>query len=403
MGSRGDVEPYVSLGQGLAADGYRVRIATLAPFEEVVRSHRLEFRLVSDPLDEFKESAGWVQWQSSGASWWRKLAGLRSILEQARPALLRTFDECAAACDGSTAILSAWTAFAGRHIADHLGVFHVRALLQPVTPTREFPHFLWPWSGARSGFFNRSTYPLAEAAIDAMLGGALEEWCRARKVPTVARLTPVIYGFSKTILPRPVDWPRDAHVTGYWWGETDRGWGPPTQLSAFLGDGTDVICVCHGVFQKEADPIQEALRCGAEAAGFRVLLVTGAGAIRCISEKSLEIDSAPYEWLFRRVRLVVHHGGVGTAAETLRAGCPSIVLPMCFDQPFWAAALERLGVAVALRRPHWPTVERVQDAVLEITGNPAYQRNAAGCAEQLVSENGVGAAVTILRRYLRAV
>lgn len=406
MGSRGDVEPYVSLGRGIAASGYRVRIATLAPFQGLVRSQGLEFRPVPDPLAEFKSSPGWVEWQSSGPTWWRKLSGLRRVLRDARPALLRAFDECSAACEASAAVLSAWTAFGGQLIADRLGAFHARTLLQPVTPTRDYPHFLWPWLGWGLRAVNRTTYPLVEAALGELLGGALNEWRRGRRVRTTGRRAPVIYGFSEAVLHRPADWPPDVHVAGYWWLDPEPDWKPPDELAGFVRDGADVVCVCHGGTFRPAEEkaALELVRRGAEAAGCRVLLVSGAGdGAAWVSPKSLAVNFAPYHWLFRRVGLVVHHGGAGTSAAVLRAGRPSVVLPACFDQPFWARAVERLGAAPAALPPSLLTEAAVEKAVGEAIANPAYRRNALRCAARLAGENGVDTAVGILRRYLPAV
>ena len=41
LGSRGDVQPIVALGRGLADVGYAVRIVTMAVFEPMVREQGL--------------------------------------------------------------------------------------------------------------------------------------------------------------------------------------------------------------------------------------------------------------------------------------------------------------------------------------------------------------------------
>ncbi|WP_433662910.1 glycosyltransferase [Nocardia sp. CA-128927] len=44
----------------------------------------------------------------------------------------------------------------------------------------------------------------------------------------------------------------------------------------------------------------------------------------------------------------VHHGGIGTTFEGLRAGLPTLVCSVSFDQPMWGAQIERLGVGAHL-------------------------------------------------------
>ena len=56
------------------------------------------------------------------------------------------------------------------------------------------------------------------------------------------------------------------------------------------------------------------------------------------------VGSLNYAAVFPACRAVVHHGGSGTTAAGLRAGVPTLILWGVWDQPMWAAALERLGV-----------------------------------------------------------
>merc|ERR1712045_888582 len=46
---------------------------------------------------------------------------------------------------------------------------------------------------------------------------------------------------------------------------------------------------------------------------------------------------APHEWLMPRCSLIVHHGGCGTTAASLRAGKPVVVTPVAHDQFYWGA------------------------------------------------------------------
>ena len=48
------------------------------------------------------------------------------------------------------------------------------------------------------------------------------------------------------------------------------------------------------------------------------------------------MKSVPHDWLFPQLAGVVHHGGAGTTAAGLRAGCPTIIHPFFGDQHLWA-------------------------------------------------------------------
>lgn len=56
-----------------------------------------------------------------------------------------------------------------------------------------------------------------------------------------------------------------------------------------------------------------ALAVGLKAAGYDMVI--------CTSDRFFALRSAPHEWLLPQVAAVVHHGGAGTTAAALHAGC----------------------------------------------------------------------------------
>jgi UDP:flavonoid glycosyltransferase YjiC (YdhE family) len=58
------------------------------------------------------------------------------------------------------------------------------------------------------------------------------------------------------------------------------------------------------------------------------------------------VGFVPLSRLVGRVAAVVHHGGIGTTFAALRSGCPAVVVPQAFDQPFNARLLEASGAGL---------------------------------------------------------
>jgi hypothetical protein len=46
--------------------------------------------------------------------------------------------------------------------------------------------------------------------------------------------SPILHGFSPSVIPKPPDWHDDVHVTGYWFLDPAPDWTPPPALLAFL-------------------------------------------------------------------------------------------------------------------------------------------------------------------------
>ena len=60
------------------------------------------------------------------------------------------------------------------------------------------------------------------------------------------------------------------------------------------------------------------------------------------------VDTVGLAAVFPACRAIVHHGGAGTTAASLRAGIPTLILfAVWLDQPIWAAAVEQLKVGSA--------------------------------------------------------
>ena len=81
-----------------------------------------------------------------------------------------------------------------------------------------------------------------------------------------------------------------------------------------------------------------------ETAELPVVLQRESFQQRPCQQQSAAAVALPHDWLFPKMRAVVHHGGAGTTGAGLRAGVPSIVVPFTMDQPFWASRVHALGV-----------------------------------------------------------
>merc|ERR1719480_268773 len=70
--------------------------------------------------------------------------------------------------------------------------------------------------------------------------------------------------------------------------------------------------------------------------------------LRYVEDNVLFVQTAPHEWLFPQCSAIVHHGGAGTTAASLRSGVPSIVTPCLMDQFENAEVTQRSGAGMGL-------------------------------------------------------
>jgi UDP:flavonoid glycosyltransferase YjiC (YdhE family) len=99
----------------------------------------------------------------------------------------------------------------------------------------------------------------------------------------------------------------------------------------------------------------------------------------------LHVPYAPFGELLPRCAALVHHGGIGTTAQALKAGIAQLIYPLAHDQPDNANRLERLGVGDHLR-PAFYSVSRVTQKLGRLLNDPQV-RNA--CAKVKSRFDGV--------------
>jgi sterol 3beta-glucosyltransferase len=406
VGSRGDVQPHVALGVGLARAGRSVRVLTSADFRELVESHGLEF---CDAGVSTQAIAGQMHDLLEKGNFLKILASMRQSAEQM---ILEATRRGLAACEGANLIVGGLGGFsAGVALGEKLGIPFVPAYLYPFTPTREFPGILTPLpQSPLTSWANPLTHRIGQQmmwqtmrssdnkARDQVLGLR-----RARffgPFSAMARgATPVLYGYSPHVLPVPRDWSGTCHVTGYWFLDPPEGWEPPADIVEFLAAGPPPVYVGFGSMgskksEQTADMVLDALA----RTGQRGVLSSGWGGLARsdLPKDVFMIESIPHAWLFSQMGAVVHHGGAGTTAAGLRAGVPSVVTPVMGDQGFWGQTVHRLGVGPAPVARRWLTSGNLADAIRAATSDTAMRERAASLGKLIRAEDGVARAVAVL-------
>lgn len=116
----------------------------------------------------------------------------------------------------------------------------------------------------------------------------------------------------------------------------------------------------------------------------------------------LTVDEVPHDGLIPRMSALVHAVGAGTTAAGLRAGVPTVPVPVQLDQSFWAARLTALGVGPGPIPLRQLTADRLAAALRRTVDNPAYRALARGVAERLAAEDGAGQVIAHVQRLASA-
>ncbi|KUO02882.1 glycosyltransferase [Streptomyces caeruleatus] len=392
-GSRGDVAPYTGLGAGLSEAGHDVTLATTDAFAPLVREAGLEFR----SLPTRPQSHGGVE---SRRELMRTAAAFVTELGRGFA------DAVSQDTDKDLFLLSTTTAPLGLHVAEAMGIPTVGVHLQPNAPTGDFPPTVM---GTRSlgRLGNRAAGRFALRMADRVYTDAVTELRHRLDLPPMTpsetrrrqerENRPILHGFSTALIPRPSDWRTGLDVVGTWWPYVAPGRRLPAEVEDFLAAGARPVFVGFGSMagghgERLSGIAVEALR----RAGLRGVLQAGSAGLAADGDDILTIGDVPHALLFPRVAAVVHHAGAGTAAAALRAGAPSIPVPVTADQPFWAGRLAAIGAATDPIPFASLTARRLADALGQAVRQQTYTRAASVAARHMATEDGVGAVLKAL-------
>jgi len=413
-GSRGDVEPYVALALGLRARGHEVTLATARQFGAWVSSFGVAFApMTDDAIDLIHTAEGKALVEGAGGLLRRMAAGGR-VARIARRAGERLILDAQAVAESVAPDVIVYhpKVSAAPHIAEGTGRPALMCLLQPIVlPTAAFPPTGLPPLSVPG--YNRLAYKLVSATYVPFRGPVnrfreaafgLPPIRSGQEVilpPGLGRI-PILHAVSPAVIPRPADWPPQAHLTGYWRLPPDEGYVPPAALVRFLAEGPPPVYVGFGSMVSE-DPaalrrtVTEALR----LAGVRGVVASGwAGFEEGVRDGIIVIPPVPHGWLFPRMAAVIHHGGAGTTANGFAAGVPCVICPFFGDQPGWARRSVALGVGASPVPRKTLSAERLAASIREAVGDTRLKRNARTLAETLGQEDGVGTAAGLIEAQL---
>jgi sterol 3beta-glucosyltransferase len=411
-GSRGDIQPCLVLGSKLQQAGFSVLLAAPENFAGFIQDHGLCFHPLQGDVQQIMASETGRGFMEKGSA--NLLQSIRAMRTMLGPVAMQMAEDAFEACQGADVLISlAVFATFAKTIAEvrQIPLIHVEPT--PVLPTRAFPAPGWPIQRNLGGLHNRLSGHVMLQVLWQWYRPFVNDFRHRFGLPSytaasfyqILASTPLLGAYSDKVIPHPPDWPKNIHITGYWFPDSQTGWKPEAELAAFLDSGDPPVYVGFGSMagrhpEKLAKLVLEALAKSDQ----RGVLLTGWGGMRALTvpDSVFVVDSAPHSWLFPRMAAVVHHGGAGTTAEGLRAGVPTLILPFAVDQAFWGKRVKALGVGPEPIPFKKLTADRLARAIQETVTQSEIKRRAARLGDAIRAQDGVGNAVRVIKEYLGA-
>jgi len=347
LGTQGDISPFLAIGMALAALGHRVTILSNEHWRDQVAACGAGFAAIAprDPPQSGRDNFAFFH-------------------SNVVPSFHESFRqiEQRVARGAEVVVLFKAGMLGAQCAAEKLGLRHIRIALQP-SAIRSVQRPAWPLTGLAQGRWGA----LAKSTLIPWIYRTTELLGRYRRVTNAYRrahgLRPVRVGETNRTedlllllcpqwfaMPQS-DWPANCRFAGFAFtpaGELD------AELRDFIAERGPPLVFTPGTgvtdtrsFFRMADQLCRALAVPGIFLSTEMREQPQAQAADFLCRRYVDLGA-----LLPKARLLMHHGGIGTTAQALRAGIPQIIMPKAFDQPDNAMRIAtlRLGGVVLSQR-----------------------------------------------------
>jgi len=359
VGSYGDVLPMVGLGQALRSRGHTVTLFTNGHFAKLVQQAGLNF-VAMGSAEEYEAVA-------NHPDLWHPHKGWRIIMNRMMSDnyLKEAYQRlCSYLVPGQTILVSSTLSFVARLVQEtqnvpnatvHFspGVFH-SAYKAPHMPDLPLPDWLPVW--LKQGVWAIIDYLM----IDPLLKPKLNRFRRELGLSPVSRIfhhwihsPDLVLGlFPDWFAPPQPDWPPATVLTGFPLYDDAGDSGLPEPVQSFLEGHPQPLVFTPGSANKHGTSFfaEAAHTCQSTNQPGIFLTRYPEQLPQPLPPQTIHCSYAPLSQLLPHCSALIHHGGIGTCSQALRAGIPQLIQPYAFDQYDNGARIEQLGVGRTISR-----------------------------------------------------
>jgi rhamnosyltransferase subunit B len=417
IGTLGDLHPFIALGLALKERGFKPVLAVAEDQVAQSRAAGLDAVAIFPSFEAIRRGFGFSEEDAVA----RLMSDQREFLERI---LLPPLSYCTQALDelaaDAEAIIATPFVFAAPIIAEKRSIPLAIAVLQPMAMLSPYdppstPDF-WMAKQAPVGHIGAAWNSMVYSAMRLFLAHLYsrqlnevrsEQGLKAKSAANM--LEPqtnadlVLGCYSKLLGPLPADALSHTKIVGFPFFDYQRERGEVLDpiLADFLRDGPAPIVFTLGTFAVHgAGKFYERAAATARTLGLRAVLLTGEANATIVDGPVAKCGYVPHSLLFPHAALIVHHGGVGTTGQALRAGKPQLIVPHMGDQHDQACRIERLGLGLSLKASHF-TVARAVPIVKKLLRTLSFQERADNAAAVVCRERGQQDAASAIADMLR--
>lgn len=397
VGTQGDMEPFLAIGEMLEKRGHSVTCAFPAQFEALASDTGLPFESLGSKFIELLNSDTGKAALGGSARGLRKILAIIKLARRQKPSsreMIQRQDEIIAKLKPDRIIHN------GKAIVPLMWeVEHERSTIY-VSPV-PYLHYVKDHSHVAFNsnygeFLNKLTFKIADwGLIKTVISSA--RWLGKKEltkneVKKALRQHKIIYTISPSLFSRPPYWPKNMQVLGYKEREKSTNWSPDPDLEAFIAAHDKILFVTFGSMlnpypEEKTRIILDVL----QDQSIPAIINTAAGGLiqphGYRNELVYFVSSIPYDWILPRVYAAIHHGGSGTTHLAIKYGCPTLIIPHIIDQFVWNKMIFETGIGPLGIQIGKINQGNIAPKIMELMHSQSFFEKTKAISEMMLEEN----------------
>lgn len=398
VGTRGDMEPFLAIGEILKKRGNQVICLFPEQFRHLAVDAGFDFATLGSEFIKMLDSPEGKIAMGGGRFGWKKMrayiklvarqSGINKKMIQRQYETIQNEQPDRVVHNGKVIYPVVW----------HWENEGKTTLISPV-PYLHYvkDHAHVAFNRNFGPFINKLTYQIANYGLIKTIMSSLK-WIEKSKEIKQSQIQKAlftnraIYTISPTLFERPSYWPNNIKVLGYHERNRPVSWEANDELKAFLDKHSKILFVTFGSMIN-ADPtgktkvILEIL----EQNGIPAIVNTASGGLIKPKHYNKElihfVERIPYDWIFPKMYGVIHHGGSGTTHMALKYGCASLIIPHIIDQYVWNKIVHKKGAGPLGIDVSKIKIRNLEPKIFELIRNPSFKEKAEELGRQMQKED----------------
>ncbi len=404
-GSTGDIFPVIGLGRALVAAGHRATFAASPYFADEIRRAGLDWLPIPPDWDQDRFAETMLELSRIGSP----LKQLKVIFGAIEPYAVEYFEKLDAAMPDFDLLVASYLLPQLRELARrHNKPFAVLTFCHNVVPAAEIPppplpHLQFMPSALRKVWAGMG-WSMGDRVLSHASNRHLGSACRKLGIPPLRHfmtdpadralvcVSPAL--FAPAGEPQP-----KFPFTGYLrWQSAQDPQVEPRIMEFTQGKSVPILTFGSVTFDDTQRLLGEFLH--NLPRNQPIILQSGWSDLsNGIADRPvLHLQRISHDQLFRHAAVVIHHGGAGTTASALHAGCPQIIIPHIADQEFWGREISRLQCGKCLPRKNWP--KHLPGLIQSVISSPELKHTAVAHARTVNAEDGPANAIAVLEELV---